>query len=462
MLVALLEILSYHVFWARVHTFPFWPARYCSEPEGNDILKSYYKSTKIRSKPVIAVSFLGQKLEKGVVLENGISDFNEESMKTKFQLKRFQNDLDYRSAVIEAVRIAVNFGKTFSNETMKLVRDYPFEYTFDRTDVCTECGGTELSGPSLLCDFCDTNETHFHCLVHPVVTPPSGKWLCSTCCEYNGYPKGTILPPDDNEESNILENLDILNDNTLIPKKQRRNSNKQSKRKRLSKVDEPDLNQDQIIAGNHTDVVDIKDTVLDNPNINGSSNNNSHSANNSQISGKLILCDYPSCPRAYHQVCVLSTLPFPNITKENQDMDDVWFCPRHYCIQCHSLENHEIFKNYSTSSSIRLPSYHTTKDIPLKQLKLCSSCPFSICIDCELDVLDECNVKPNGKVGLLSQRRGALTKVSYYFTMVLFATIKIVKIIGEIVDTIINIETVYTISSAYLTIEKQPKRNIRK
>lgn len=48
-------------------------------------------------------------------------------------------------------------------------------------DVCTVCSGTELSGEALVCDLCNSAETHFHCLRPQIMSAPTGNWYCEGC-----------------------------------------------------------------------------------------------------------------------------------------------------------------------------------------------------------------------------------------------------------------------------------------
>ena len=84
--------------------------------------------------------------------------------------------------------------------------------------------------------------------------------------------------------------------------------------------------------------------------------------------GKLLLCDFPGCPRAYHQICVLTTFPVPLGGEEvgggggggdDDSSSAVWFCPRHQCVCCDALqlnpepeyEPEYMYQNSSSSDS---------------------------------------------------------------------------------------------------------------
>lgn len=95
---------------------------------------------------------------------------------------------DYRAAIAEGLRIAMFFGHTFPNEITEQVNLFKSEeIPWERQDKCSECGGTEFSGPSLVCDNCYISETHFHCLLSPILCAPVGLWICKPCCEVSYY-----------------------------------------------------------------------------------------------------------------------------------------------------------------------------------------------------------------------------------------------------------------------------------
>lgn len=54
-------------------------------------------------------------------------------------------------------------------------------------DVCTVCSGTEMSGEALVCDLCNSAETHFHCLRPQIISAPSGNWYCEGCLKVTGF-----------------------------------------------------------------------------------------------------------------------------------------------------------------------------------------------------------------------------------------------------------------------------------
>jgi len=125
--------------------------------------------------------------------------------------------------------------------------------------------------------------------------------------------------------------------------------------------------------------------------------------------GTLVLCDFPQCPRAYHQACIAPTFPqaldeAPNSACDA--IDDPWFCPCHSCNTCGVLQAtpnldtkflmlpkhmytrmmEEKRRSLSGNSSTNGPVSNGMQSISaLRQAKLtlCEGCPFSLCQACE-------------------------------------------------------------------------------
>lgn len=130
--------------------------------------------------------------------------------------------------------------------------------------------------------------------------------------------------------------------------------------------------------------------------------------------GELLMCDYPDCPRVYHPVCTLKVAPKPLIIdtamdgydQSNSTDDNLWYCPKHFCTVCGSIELSPKYSNIN--QSINLPHnlfiYAKQKQIEAnksnasnnycsenlweilnanKQLRSCKLCPFTICNECD-------------------------------------------------------------------------------
>ena len=326
------------------------------------------------------------------------------------------------------IRRCIGHGYTFPDEIMDLVKDAP---QFSDPDHCTVCFGTDKSGISLLCDNCDKSETHLHCLRKPLLLIPMGNWYCDECCALLNLPFGTIL-----DDPNAVQSPEPGNENAFLeikpkgkggrPKgsgssvgnvngtkkgsKPSKVGGKSSKSMNIVNDDDNPLLQHNLLKFNSYGYNSQEPLELNKQNV---KEDDSVKEDDKCFvcgeGGKLILCDFPNCPRVYHHVCVLKTVPttpYEEISIANastlssqfgsaiNDMNDAWFCPSHKCICCDILDE--------TSCPIRsltLPltlqpsmvmqetdSLQTRKKIFQKSLEYCSTCPFSICHDCDKDI----------------------------------------------------------------------------
>mmetsp|Transcript_14287 Transcript_14287/g.32072 ORF Transcript_14287/g.32072 Transcript_14287/m.32072 type:complete len:127 (+) Transcript_14287:26-406(+) len=91
--------------WARMPSFPFWPARRCNRAEEESVLAS-----KPKGKPMVAVVFLGVRCDRGWVAESALQPFAPPNHEQLFSLPRFERNKDYRAAVVEAMRVNRTLG----------------------------------------------------------------------------------------------------------------------------------------------------------------------------------------------------------------------------------------------------------------------------------------------------------------------------------------------------------------
>lgn len=381
----------------NINSFSHMDSRFCSKPEEIEVLKG----PKPKFTPVV---FLGLRLTQGWVSEGNIVPFDNETMGKKdfFNQKKFDSDKDYRASIIEAVRQCVQRGMIFSPDVMKLVTTDP-TFGWERTDVCTKCKGTELCGISLMCDLCDVNETHLHCLVSPMVSIPIGKWYCDECCIKTGIPIGTLLPDSEDEAS--PESDANIDDNEVGGARKKGKFIKDAKEKKAR--GRPKAAAKNTIAG-----MTISESIMnfiakedkgvssdDRINDNELYSNLYPSVKEDDVcfvcgeGGKLILCDYPLCIRSYHHACVIKSFPHsPDYSF--QDDNDVWFCPKHTCSMCSVMETMpytvynrtvQLPKCMMTDLSCNKSGYIASYDlVPQRELKSCTNCPFSACKDCEV------------------------------------------------------------------------------
>eukprot|EP01038_Epipyxis_sp_PR26KG_P011077 gene11077-14872_t len=441
------------VFWARMSGFPWWPARYCTEAEKKLLLKTCQPSLKIKQ---TAVTFLGKKLDKGWVADNGIAEFSPNTFLKYYHAKKIKTDKEYKSAVVESMRVqrrvkkyqfqSINPLRELYNEGFEALQEFYLEESEilaeNDNSRCITCNGTDHSGPLNECLECGNLFIHWHCL-DILARDAVGHWLCPSCCEIFGLQYGELLPfsttiPDNNTANthssiiasdktnkNHIKDSSISNknsqiiinspsiitiSNSKINKKDFSTANISNKRisidredSMISTVMKANSNNNGSLNYHNTNVIipiDNKNDVIANKII--IENNNEIDDKDNicfvcGLEGKLLICDFPSCVRVFHQVCVIKTMPFPLNEDETLDLDccsddQPWFCPCHNCVNCGVLQTTTL---HISQINLPLTYYFTINDkinnlllsnIKQKQLFHCQTCPFSICDDCEYDL----------------------------------------------------------------------------
>ena len=117
----------------------------------------------------------------------------------------------------------------------------------------------------------------------------------------------------------------------------------------------------------------------------------------------LMYCDFPSCTKAYHYMCVMKTCCNDF---QKYDINDNWYCPRHLCTGCNALQQtnasihtllipKSVVDNcLSSGRIINNNAYYAAYDhIIQKPLKFCDNCPLSLCKDCELEYCNSDNTE---------------------------------------------------------------------
>ncbi len=117
----------------------------------------------------------------------------------------------------------------------------------------------------------------------------------------------------------------------------------------------------------------------------------------------LMYCDFPSCTKAYHYMCVMKTCCNDF---QKYDINDNWYCPRHLCTGCNALQQtnasiHTLLipksvqdNCLSSNQNINNNAYYAAYDhIIQKPLKFCDNCPLSLCKDCELEYCNTDNTE---------------------------------------------------------------------
>ncbi len=505
------------VFWAKQQSFPYWPSRFATQPELDELSEVSKASEKTKQ---VGVVFLGLAKTKGWVNLTSIKSFTEETLNGSssefFKEKKFllPGQKDFRYGVREAMRIVqAADGNTYSDSLLSMLEKYaekeePLELA--QSQICDVCKGGESAGPLLFCNACnaagestgsDHGEgqqnglaTHFHCL--PIAQKYRDVlWYCNNCCGANGTKPGQVVEikaPKIDKVSRDKKDKDATDKDGSQSEKKRgrpyksgnhdsdKHGNSPSKRskgeKSIKQMDKDDGNGKKRKDRSDTEDSDLisfrQSSSSSSKHRGGTSTGSRDSYENSgarkgtrghvpvvpsgiaemRLSGRkeiprsgsldedsigsdeeedvemeycfvcgdggtLVLCDFPKCPRAYHQACVAPT--FPQLLDEApgtsaEALDDPWFCPCHTCNFCNTLQAtpnldsrflivpkhyhkqmaeeiaHRTVGSSSSGSSNSSSSPIDTsvgKALSLKQAPLtnCEGCPFSVCPTCELD-----------------------------------------------------------------------------
>jgi hypothetical protein len=80
---------------------------------------------------------------------------------------------------------------------MQLAKEWEQDVSLTEEETCSVCRGTGYSGPAVLCDSCERNETHLHCLRAPVLESQvsnGDNWYCDVCCSKRNIEPGNFHP----------------------------------------------------------------------------------------------------------------------------------------------------------------------------------------------------------------------------------------------------------------------------
>ena len=200
------------VFWAKLQSFSWWPARLATVHEEEEGLGK--PNAKVEQ---VAVVFLGLGKTKGYVNLSNIKAFTPETFNHShseyFKEKKFNapGQKDFRYGLREAIRItkANDATLSYNNDILSMLDKFiekEENVKLPTSLLCQVCHGSESSGPLIFCNECnvapdasipDNNEgsgyaIHFHCLP----TPEKYRdvlWYCNNCCGNKGMKPGQII-----------------------------------------------------------------------------------------------------------------------------------------------------------------------------------------------------------------------------------------------------------------------------
>ena len=402
--------------WAKMGSFPPWPARFCSGPE----VVRLEKSSKLR-KGHQAVVFLGLTRSMAWVPDSGVSEFTAQSFARAFSAKFFQKERDYQASIVEAVRrtrmwYSAREGDgeadkaAFDPEVLSLVRGTAFEW--ERDDCCYVCFGTELSGVAVVCEHTSgaseeldcSNECHLQCLAQPVAEAPVDMpWLCDYHCDMHGLPKGVFQAPRKrtSAQEEDLEEEEEEGGPVGRKSKKRQSNNDLGLSNGIVSLARR-ASREGVAAAPQPPEEETEDTCYV-----------------CREGGRLILCDFAHCPKTYHHSCVLKTSPLlvdscnssgGGACVSVDGCDDLWFCPRHTCARCSAVQ-----QTKHPLHAADVPRYLLLSRlqgdgglVEQKQLTQCDGCPLSLCRMCETELSSEHGDGKQGRAVVFKSRKTLL------------------------------------------------------
>jgi hypothetical protein len=265
-----------------------------------------------------------------------------------------------------------------------------------------------MSGQALVCDQCDRQETHFHCLPSSVVkhflSHPTDEWFCKACTHLGYIPLTTktcvATSPSVPNNGTIVAGHNEIDVDQVGKKRRRRRSSAEDSQGvfKHSLVQQPSQSISQLNTPADNRYPSQKNASS------GRGSNPVRSINTKEkevfvetpqlppdecfvcrgTHGFFLLCDYPHCLRLHHQVCVLKTVPSPmGYESYAGDSSDLWYCPAHFCSLCHSLHKQPGVEMTT------MPTHLITSNVQTcMQMTHCCECPMSLCKGCEEQVSD--------------------------------------------------------------------------
>ena len=286
---------------------------------------------------------------------------------------------------------------------------------------CVECGGTALSGSLMQCYSCQLQLRHWHCFA----LADSGAWMCDECCKSRGLSAGSVIPFDDDDAVVDANDAPGGQDGVGPVRRKQHDTRLHGSSTGSHKRHADDSLIDSGPTGGGKTGADVHKSakrkptkndrppdmmMMQQPNRSHKSNSYSYSSSDGKVfteytvtdataadnartdeptpaaapdescfvcgqDGRLLLCDFPLCTRAFHQICLLKVFPDPlddlmmdygasrfdegssPRADKKHSLAEIWFCPSHTCVGCHALDSTAI-KGVSLSM----------KDLPLSLL----------------------------------------------------------------------------------------------
>ena len=324
------------------------------------------------------------------------------------------------------MRLRIANGHSFAEPVMQLAKEWEQDVSLTEEETCSVCRGTGYSGPAVLCDSCERNETHLHCLRAPVLESQvsnGDNWYCDVCCSKRNIEPGNFHP---SPEELAKRKLKAQKAAEKAEKAERKRAAVEAREEERSGASEnghesgsagggysysADSAEAEALAAamrvderDEADAASAAAAVPEEPPI-----ETDEHCFVCDHGGKLLMCDFPKCPRVYHHACIIKTFPRaiddelrgPGSEEEENHLqlqqDEAWFCPQHLCANpaCRALQLTDcpasmlnipstVLINQQARRRLQAPS--SCAGLILAPLKSCASCPFALCKPCEDDV----------------------------------------------------------------------------
>uniref|UniRef100_A0A7S2SB72 PWWP domain-containing protein n=1 Tax=Mucochytrium quahogii TaxID=96639 RepID=A0A7S2SB72_9STRA len=342
------------VFWAKFAGHPFWPSRMCTEDE-IVILETVDKvslektSAKYGNTPVSAVVFLGSK-SKGVVKTSDVLPYAE-------NFERFT----------KKGKMGPQFAMGLEEADAIVLRNHAEKVSQTKCQVC------QLKVDRRSCFYCErcVAPVHQSCSLREGVQinddiEPSSEdgieniWFCVDC---ERHAPQTVKAKKDVE---LRKRKKAAKRKSLTPSSSVPQGPPAKKKKNGGSSKQPTIDY-------HDDFCFLcKD------------------------GGHLLLCDYPDCPRSYHEYCVSGCQPSSN-------EKDPWFCPWHTCAVCGTNEDEDMESNNDLVTTngtgniarkrlglpppvgmIKHAAGSSTEDLAMNGVNTADTSPFIRCATCPM------------------------------------------------------------------------------
>lgn len=345
------------IFWTKCHNHPYWPSVKCTEEEV-EVMKvrdgiNIEKETEKAGTPVTVVNFLGSN-NIGIVKTSEILSY---SKHFDYHSRR-KNGLQFRMGLEKADELVLQARALKDPSTACTVCTKNVVHT-DTENV--EAG----SDDGIRCARCLAH-AHARCtersgtMANPFGNEFPPVWFCSTCTKHAPV---TLRARTDQEAKALKRELKRKTqkaDSARKPKLSAAQSEKRNGSSDQSSVTDITRTPTKDRSGSTNGMslgTPVKETssasVKDNASVTNTVSHTNNTGKRKDVDsqdthedicficndgGVLLMCDYPGCPKSYHQQCLRG---FEGASDDDEEDDEKeWYCPWHTCAVCGANEGH--------------------------------------------------------------------------------------------------------------------------